>query len=116
MSGMDRDAGRPVRGRNYHKSFLFIVDEVGYTPIDRNEYNLFFRFITNRYEKAITIITSNKAFSDWMELFHDPIIVTSFLDRLPHHSVIINIRGSSYRLRGKIGEASKKDPLCVARF
>ena len=105
----DRDAGRPGRGRSYHKSSLVIVDEVGYTPIDRDECNLFFRFIANRYEKASTIITSNKAFSDWTELFHDPVIVTAFLDRLLHHSVVINIRGSSFRLRGKIGEDSKQD-------
>ena len=100
----DRDAGRPGRGRSYHKSSLVIVDEVGYTPIDRDECNLFFRFIANRYEKASTIITSNKAFSDWTELFQDPIIVTAFLDRLLHHSVVINIRGSSFRLRGKVGD------------
>jgi DNA replication protein DnaC len=105
----DRDAGRPGRGRSYHKSSLVIVDEVGYTPIDRDECNLFFRFIANRYEKASTIITSNKVFSDWTELFHDPVIVTAFLDRLLHHSVVINIRGSSYRLRGKFGEDRKKD-------
>jgi DNA replication protein DnaC len=104
----DHEAGRPGRGRSYHKSALVVVDEVGYTPVDREECNLFFRFIANRYEKASTIITSNKAFSDWTELFHDPIIVTAFLDRLLHHSVIINIRGSSYRLRGKVGEDEKK--------
>jgi DNA replication protein DnaC len=62
------------------------------------------RFIANRYEKASTIITSNKAFSDWTELFHDPVIVTAFLDRLLHHSVVINMRGNSYRLRGKVGK------------
>ena len=88
----DQEAGRRGRGRGYHKSALVVVDEVGYTPIDREECNLFFRFIANRYEKASTIITSNKAFSDWTELFHDPIIVTAFLDRLLHHSVVINIR------------------------
>ena len=104
----DHEAGRPGRGRSYHKSALVVVDEVGYTPIDREECNLFFRFIANRYEKASTIITSNKAFSDWTELFHDPIIVTAFLDRLLHHSVIINIRGSSYRLRGKVGEEKSR--------
>jgi DNA replication protein DnaC len=103
----DRDAGRPGRGRSYHKSALVIVDEVGYMPIDRDECNLFFRFIANRYEKASTIITSNKAFSDWTELFHDPIIVTAFLDRLLHHSVVINIQGPSFRLRGKIGDGTQ---------
>ena len=100
----DWDARRPGRGRSYHKSALVVVDEVGYTTIDREECNLFFRFIANRYEKTSTIITSNKAFSDWTELFHDPVIVTAFLDRLLHHSVVINIRGKSYRLRGKLGE------------
>jgi len=104
----DWDAGRPGRGRSYHKSALVIVDEVWYTPIDREECNLFFRFIANRYEKASTIVTSNKAFSDWTELFHDPVIVTAFLDRLLHHSVVINIRGNSYRLRGKVGEDEKE--------
>jgi DNA replication protein DnaC len=97
----DHEAGRPGKGRSYHKSSLVIVDEVGYTPIDRDECNLFFRFIANRYERASTIITSNKAFSDWTELFHDHVIVTAILDRLLHHSTVINIRGNSYRLRGK---------------
>jgi DNA replication protein DnaC len=98
----DHEAGRPGKGRSYYKSSLVIVDEVGYTPINREECNLFFRFVANRYEKASTIVTSNKAFSDWTELFHDPIIVTAILDRLLHHSVVINIKGNSYRLRGKI--------------
>jgi DNA replication protein DnaC len=100
----DHEAGRPGKGCNYYKSSLVVVDEVGYTPINREECNLFFRFIANRYEKASTIVTSNKAFSDWAELFHDPIIVTAILDRLLHHSVVINIKGNSYRLRGKVKE------------
>ena len=98
----DHQAGRAGRGRSYYKSSLVIVDEVGYTPISREECNLFFRFIAHRYEKTSTLITSNKAFSDWTELFHDPIIVTAILDRLLHHSVVINIKGNSYRLRGKV--------------
>ena len=97
----DHDAGRPGKGRSYYKSAMVIVDEVGYTPIDREQCNLFFRFIATRYEKNSTIITSNKAFTDWAELFHDPIIVTAILDRLLHHSVVINIRGNSYRLKGR---------------
>lgn len=105
----DHEAGRPGKGRSYYKSSLVVVDEVGYTPISREECNLFFRFIANRYEKTSTVITSNKAFSDWTELFHDPIIVTAILDRLLHHSVVINIRGNSYRLKGKLEEKSLND-------
>ena len=55
-----------------------------------------------RYECRSTIITSNKAFDEWSELFHDPVIVTAILDRLLHHSTVINIKGNSFRLRGKL--------------
>ena len=89
--------------RSHYKSSVVVVDEVGYMPVSREECHLFYRFVATRYEKASTIITSNKAFADWEELFHDPIIVTAILDRLLHHSVVINIKGHSYRLRGKIG-------------
>lgn len=103
----DHEAGKPGKGRGYYKSSLVVVDEVGYTPITREECNLFFRFIANRYEKNSTIITSNKAFGDWTELFHDPIIVTAILDRLLHHSTVVNIKGNSYRLKGKIQNQDK---------
>ncbi len=102
----DHEAGRPGKGRSYYKSSLVIVDEVGYTPIDRQECNLFFQFVATRYEKASTVITSNKAFSDWAELLQDQIIVTAILDRLLHHSVVITINGNSYRLKGKNMEES----------
>lgn len=106
----DHEDGKPGKGRGYYKSALVVVDEVGYTPISREECNLFFRFIANRYEKNSTIITSNKAFGEWTELFHDPIIVTAILDRLLHHSTIINIKGNSYRLRGKMKKAIEGEP------
>ena len=100
----DQEAGRAGKGRSYYKSGLVVVDEVGYTQISREECNLFFRFIATRYEKVSTVITSNKAFSEWTELFHDQIIVTAILDRLLHHSVVINIQGNSFRLKGKVGK------------
>ena len=105
----DHEDGKPGKGGSYYKSALVVVDEVGYTPITREECNLFFRFIANRYEKTSTIIASNKAFGDWTELFHDLIIVTTILDRLLHHSVVINIKGNRYRLKGKMGKNDKGD-------
>lgn len=102
----DHLAGRSGRTRRHLSAALVVVDEVGYTPIGREECHLFYRFVAARYEKASTVITSNKAFSDWAELFHDPVIVTAILDRLLHHSVVVNIRGHSYRLRGKV----RQDP------
>lgn len=98
---IDQERRTIGRGRVY-KSDLVVVDEVGYMPIDRHECNLFYRFVATRYEKASIVITSNKAFDEWSELFHDPVIVTAILDRLLHHSVVVNIRGNSYRLRGKL--------------
>ena len=96
---IDRENGRASKGRSYLKSSLVVVDEVGYTPVNRDECHLFFQFVSYRYERSSTIITSNKAFSEWTELFEDPIIVTALLDRLLHHSSIITIKGNSYRLR-----------------
>jgi hypothetical protein len=76
-----------------------VVDEVGYLPIDSREAYLFFQFVSYRYEKNSTIITSNKSFDDWQELFGDPVIATAILDRLLHHCRVFNIKGHSYRLR-----------------
>lgn len=102
----DDASGRNAKARSYSKASLVIVDEVGYTPIDRRECYLFFRFISRRYENAPLIITSNKAFTEWTELFEDPILVTALLDRLLHHSSIINIKGQSWRLKGKLSPPS----------
>jgi DNA replication protein DnaC len=109
----DHGAGKAGRGRSYYRSALVVVDEVGYTPISREECHLFYRFVATRYEKASTVITSNKAFGEWAELFHDPVIVTAILDRLLHHSVVINIKGHSYRLRGKLDSKASSAPALV---
>lgn len=91
---------RKGRGRSYYKSGLVVIDEVGYMPITREESHLFFQFVSTRYEKASTIITSNKSFLEWGDLFGDQVIVTAILDRLLHHCRVINIKGRSYRLKG----------------
>jgi len=97
------------KARCHYKSALVIVDEVGYTPVSREDCNLFYRFVAQRYEKTSTVITSNKAFSDWTEFLHDQVIVTAILDRLLHHSVVVNIKGNSFRLRGKVPDQGKED-------
>lgn len=105
----DHGAGKTGRLRGHYKAAVVVVDEVGYTPITQDECNLFYRFVATRYEKASTIITSNKAFVDWQEMFHDAIIVTAILDRLLHHCTVVNIRGHSYRLKGKIASDAARD-------
>lgn len=83
----------------YLTSSLVVVDEVGYLPVDSKEAYLFFQFVSKRYEKNSTIITSNKSFGDWQELFGDAVIATAILDRLLHHCKVVNIKGHSYRLK-----------------
>jgi len=68
--------------------------------VNSQEAYLFFQFISYRYEKSSTIITSNKGFTDWQELFGDPVIASAILDRLLHHARVVNIKGHSYRLQG----------------
>ena len=89
-----------TRRKAYLSSSLVVVDEVGYLPVTTEEAHLFFQFVSHRYERNSTIITSNKSFGDWQELFGDPVIATAILDRLLHHCKVVNIKGHSYRLRG----------------
>ena len=87
------------KGKAFLSASLVVVDEVGYLPVDSREAYLFFQFISYRYEKSSTILTSNKSFGDWQELFGDAVIASAILDRLLHHSRVINIKGHSYRLK-----------------
>lgn len=80
---------------------ILILDEMGYLPMNREEASLFFRLLCRRYERASIIVTSNKSFVDWGEIFNDQVLATAILDRLLHHSTTINIKGESYRLKEK---------------
>ncbi len=78
-----------------------ILDQLGYLPLSREEASLFFRLLVRRYERGSLIVTSNKSYTDWGEVFNDHVLATAILDRLLHHSTTINIKGESYRLRDK---------------
>jgi len=83
---------------------LLIIDEVGFLPLDMEASNLFFQLIAKRYEKNSTIITTNKPLSKWAEIFIDPVLTNAILDRLLHHSDVINIVGRSYRTKDLISD------------
>lgn len=87
------------RIRRIMKSDLVIIDEIGYTPIERREANLFFNMISELYEKASLIVTSNKSFDSWAEMMGDSVMTTALLDRLLHHAKIFTLDGESYRLK-----------------
>ena len=78
---------------------LLIIDEIGFLPLPKEGANLFFQLVSARYEKGAMILTSNRNFSEWGEVFGNPVIASALLDRLLHHAVVISIEGASYRLR-----------------
>jgi DNA replication protein DnaC len=80
---------------------LIVVDEIGYIPFDPEAANLMFALVSSRYERASMIVTSNKPFSAWGEIFGDDAVATAMIDRLIHHADILSLKGDSYRLKGK---------------
>jgi DNA replication protein DnaC len=89
------------RLRVYLAPKVLIIDEFGVWPYDRSAATALFTLISARYERGSVILTSNKGFAEWGEVLGDPVVATAILDRLLHHSHVLNIRGESYRLREK---------------
>ncbi|VEN74120.1 conserved hypothetical protein [Candidatus Desulfarcum epimagneticum] len=89
--------------KKYCKPKLLILDELGYLPVDHAGAKLLFQIISERYETSSTIITTNKAFKDWSEIFNnDSTLASAILDRLLHHAETILIEGQSFRMKDKI--------------
>ncbi len=78
---------------------LLIVDEIGYLPVISGGGNLFFQLVNARYERGAMILTSNRGFAEWGDVFGGTVVATALLDRLLHHAVVVQIEGASYRLR-----------------
>ena len=91
-----------ARIKHFCRYELLIIDEIGYLPVDKQGANLFFQLIAKRYEKHSTIVTTNQTFNKWGEVFSDNVLANAILDRLLHHSIIINIKGTSYRIKDKL--------------
>ena len=87
------------RIRRILKSSLVIIDEIGYTPIEKREANYFFNLISEMYEKESIIVTSNKSFDSWAEMMGDQVMTTALLDRLLHHARVFTLDGESYRIQ-----------------
>lgn len=86
--------------KRYQKVSLLILDELGYLPIDKNGADLLFQIISQRYEQGAMIITTNRVFKDWPQIFNnDSTLTSALLDRLLHHTEAVVIEGTSYRMR-----------------
>ena len=114
LAKADREGRLRERIRYLCRASLLIIDEIGYLSVGAGAGNLFFQLVNARYEKGAMILTSNRGFSEWGEVFGDPVVATALLDRLLHHAVVVHIEGASYRLRQHadlIPEALRPKPL-----
>ncbi|MGH3101502.1 MAG: IS21-like element helper ATPase IstB [Thermoleophilia bacterium] len=107
-------AGRlPAELARLRRYALIIVDEVGYLPFEQDAANLFFQLVSSRYEHASPIVTSNKPFGRWGEVFGDDVVAAAMIDRLVHHAEVIALKGDSYRLKdrdlGRVPGSSTKE-------
>ena len=99
LAKADREGRLRERIRYLCRASLLIIDEIGYLTVGAGAGNLFFQLVNARYEKGAMILTSNRGFAEWGEVFGDPVVATALLDRLLHHAVVVHIEGASYRLR-----------------
>jgi DNA replication protein DnaC len=88
---------------------LLILDEMGYFALDKRAAQFLFQLVSRRYQRGSIILTSNKSYNEWGDIFPDPVLASAILDRLLHHAVTVNIRGNSYRLKDKLRTAAPSD-------
>lgn len=114
LARAEREGTLRERIRFLCRASLLIVDEIGYLPIGAGAGNLFFQLVNARYERGAMILTSNRGFAEWGEVFGDQVVATALLDRLLHHAVVVQIEGASYRLRQHadlVPEAMRTRPI-----
>ena len=99
LARAEREGRLQEKIRFYCRWSLLVIDEIGYLPVLQGGGNLFFQLVNARYERGAMILTSNRGFAEWGEVFGDAVVATALLDRLLHHAVVVQIDGSSYRLR-----------------
>jgi DNA replication protein DnaC len=89
----------PSKMRTYTGPSVLVVDELGYLPMDQTSAHWIFQVVSRRYERGSIVLTSNRGFSDWGQVFADQVVAGAILDRLLHHATVVNIKGKSYRMR-----------------
>jgi DNA replication protein DnaC len=88
---------------------VLILDEMGYFALDKRAAQFLFQLVSRRYQRASIILTSNKSYNEWGDIFPDHVLASAILDRLLHHAVTVNIRGNSYRLKDKLRASASSD-------
>ena len=95
--------------RTYTGPSVLVVDELGYLPLDQASANWIFQVVSRRYEKGSVLLTSNRGFGDWGQVFADAVVASAIVDRLLHNATVLNVRGRSYRMRAH--QDYLKEPL-----
>lgn len=108
LAAQDGDNGLRRRLKHYARPVLLLIDEVGYLSYSNRHADLLFEIINQRYEQRSTLITTNRPFGEWSEVFPNAACVVSLIDRLIHHSEIIAIEGESYRMKEAQEQAAKR--------
>ncbi|MGH7077363.1 MAG: IS21-like element helper ATPase IstB [Acetobacteraceae bacterium] len=119
LAKADREGRLRERIRYLCRAQLLIIDEIGYLTVGAAAGNLVFQLVNARYERGAMILTSNRGFAEWGEVFGDPVIATALLDRLLHHAVVVQIEGASYRLRQHadlLPDARRPNPITLAEL
>ena len=98
-TSLEREGTLRERIRFLCRPQRLVVDEIGYLPVIAGGGNLFFQLVNARYERGAMILTSNRGFAEWGEVFGDTVVATALLDRLLHHAIVVRIEGASYRHR-----------------
>jgi len=101
--------------RTYVQPSLLVIDELGYLPLDQASANWIFQVVSRRYDKGSVVLTSNRGFSDWSQVFADGVVATAIVDRLLHRATVLNIRGRSYRMRAHQEPADGKGGGAIVR-
>jgi DNA replication protein DnaC len=108
LAAQDGDNALRRRLKHYARPTLLLIDEVGYLSYSNRHADLLFEIINQRYEQRSTLITTNRPFGEWNEVFPNAACVVSLIDRLVHHSEIIAIEGESYRMKEAQEQAAKR--------
>jgi len=108
LAAQDGDNALRRRLKHYSKPTLLLIDEVGYLSYSNRHADLLFEIISQRYEQRSTLITTNRPFGEWSEVFPNAACVVSLIDRLVHHSEVIAIEGDSYRMKEAQEQAAKR--------
>jgi DNA replication protein DnaC len=99
LEAAHREGAAPYKLRTYLSPSVLVIDELGYLPLDQASANWIFQVVSRRADKGAIVLTSNRGFGDWGQVFADPVVAAAIVDRLLGHATVLNIRGRSYRMR-----------------